>query len=199
MQRRSDKAGVAYDPSVGRRWAAANGSPSLSGRGWGRVVSPNRDCAGAAESARRDATRSASLWSPLEGGTVRAREGGTVRACRHDGGAPRCGPEARAPRPAFSLAEMMIALAILAMGLLVIGAALPIGIRYTRTSVNIATGEAAAEYALDLIEQSVCIPRRIWDPNVGAGNQNGETGIFVPRLPGTGVNDPNTWVFDPNY
>jgi hypothetical protein len=84
---------------------------------------------------------------------------------------------------------MMIALAILAMGLLVIGAALPIGIRYTRTSVNIATGEAAAEYALDLIEQSVCIQADVWDQTNTV--QSRQTGLFLPR-------DPNG-DFNPNY
>ncbi len=87
----------------------------------------------------------------------------------------------------------MIALAILAMGLLVIGAALPVGIRYTRASVNIATGQAAAEYALDLIEQNVCIYRQILD---GSGNQIRESGLFVPRFwdhppDPNGVSDPN--------
>ncbi len=104
-------------------------------------------------------------------------------------------------RRAFSLAEMMIALAILAMGLLVIGAALPIGIRYTRASINIATGEAAAEYALDLIEQNVCIPRDIWDDANAV--QTRETGLFVPRYwpplpPPPLPADPNG-AFDGNY
>ena len=86
----------------------------------------------------------------------------------------------RARSPAgFSLAEMMIALAILGMGLLVIGAALPIGIRYTRASVNKATGEAAAEYALDVIEQNVCLRTEILDPNNGA--LKCEPGVFQPR------------------
>jgi hypothetical protein len=90
---------------------------------------------------------------------------------------------------------MMIALAILAMGLLVIGAALPIGMRYTRASINMATGEAAAEYALDTIEQNVAIPRRIWNPTLGV--QSRETGLFVPRF-WNHAPDPNA-AFDPNY
>jgi prepilin-type N-terminal cleavage/methylation domain-containing protein len=86
------------------------------------------------------------------------------------------------PLRAFSLAEMMIALAILAIGLLVIGAALPIGVRYTRDSVNIATGQAAAEHALDLIEQNVCLRRTILDPNsVPPRPVICEPGLFVPR------------------
>ncbi len=49
-------------------------------------------------------------------------------------------------RTAFSLAEMMIALAILAFGLLVIGASLPIGLRYNQESFDLNAGEAAAEH-----------------------------------------------------
>jgi prepilin-type N-terminal cleavage/methylation domain-containing protein len=82
----------------------------------------------------------------------------------------------------FSLAEMMIALAILGMGLLVIGAALPIGLRYTRESVNIATGQAAAEYGLDLVTQSVCLPTTIYDPN-NPGTLYRAPGLFQPRAP----------------
>lgn len=74
----------------------------------------------------------------------------------------------------------MIALAILAMGLLVIGAALPIGLRYTRESINLATGQAAAENALDLIEQNVCLPKAIFD---ASGNLIPEAGLFQPRAP----------------
>ncbi len=83
---------------------------------------------------------------------------------------------------AFSLAEMMIALAILGLGLLVIGAALPIGLRYTRDSVNIATGQAAAEYGLDLIAQNVCLPRTIYDPNTPlTPTLIRAPGLFQPR------------------
>jgi prepilin-type N-terminal cleavage/methylation domain-containing protein len=75
-------------------------------------------------------------------------------------GARRGGP--RAAR-AFSLAELMIALAILGMGLLVIAAALPAGARYQKQSADMATGAAAAESALDLIEQNVCRRQRALD------------------------------------
>jgi len=68
-------------------------------------------------------------------------------------------------RGGFSLAELMIALALLGMGLLVIAAALPAGARYTRDSVDLATGAAAAEYALDLIEQSVYLRDTVVDAN----------------------------------
>jgi hypothetical protein len=82
---------------------------------------------------------------------------------------------------------MMIALAILALGLLVIGAALPVGLRYTRESVNIATGQAAAEHALDLIAQNVCLPRTI----LTLGVLSREPGLFQPRGAATGDFDPN--------
>ncbi|MCG3126406.1 MAG: hypothetical protein CHACPFDD_01241 [Phycisphaerae bacterium] len=55
---------------------------------------------------------------------------------------------------AFSLVEMMIALLILGFGLLVVGASLPIGLEYSRKSADLAVGEAAAEYGLDVIAGS---------------------------------------------
>lgn len=98
----------------------------------------------------------------------------------------------------------MIALAILALGLLVIGAALPIGLRYTRQSVNMATGQAAAEYALDTIAQSVCLRRKILDPGGTAPKPlNCEPGLFQPRnasgLPQEGelAPDPNDVLVNP--
>ncbi len=65
------------------------------------------------------------------------------------------GAMSRHGRAGFSLAEMMIALAVLGMGLLIIGAALPLGVRYTRESINLAKGEAAGEHALDTIGRMV--------------------------------------------
>jgi len=62
-------------------------------------------------------------------------------------------------KTAFSLAEMMIALVILGFGLLVIGAALPVGLQYERDMIDRATGQAAAEYALDVIEQNIRLSR----------------------------------------
>ncbi|MBL8878449.1 MAG: prepilin-type N-terminal cleavage/methylation domain-containing protein [Phycisphaerales bacterium] len=56
-------------------------------------------------------------------------------------------------RAAFSLPELMIALVILALGLLIIAAALPVGLSYTQESVNLSNAEVAGEYALDTIEQ----------------------------------------------
>lgn len=58
-------------------------------------------------------------------------------------------------RTAFSLAELMIALAILGFGLLIIGAALPVGLNYTRASIDMATGEAAIDYAFSVLNAGV--------------------------------------------
>lgn len=60
---------------------------------------------------------------------------------------------------AFSLPELMIALVILALGLLIIAAALPVGLTYTQESVNLTNAEVAGEYALDSIEQYL----QLWD------------------------------------
>lgn len=61
--------------------------------------------------------------------------------------------------PAFSLAEMMIALVILGFGLIVVGAALPVGFNYTRQSVDLVNGEVAVEAALDAIEARLSMRR----------------------------------------
>lgn len=61
----------------------------------------------------------------------------------------------RRERLAFSLAEMMIALAILGLGLLFIAASLPAGIDYNRKTIDLINGDAASESAWAEIEQSV--------------------------------------------
>ena len=78
----------------------------------------------------------------------------------------------------FSLAELMIALAILAIGLLVIGTALPAGVRYTKDSGDQATAVAAAQYALDVIERWVCLRREVAD---SSGDVIREACLFRPR------------------
>ncbi len=80
-------------------------------------------------------------------------------------------------RRAFSLAELMIALAILGMGLLVIAAALPAGARYQKQSTDMSNGAAAAEAALDLIEQNVCLRKKVLDTS---GNLVAPV-LFQPR------------------
>lgn len=59
------------------------------------------------------------------------------------------GPNART---AFSLVELMIAMIILFFGLLVIGAALPVGMDYSRKTAEASIGQDAAKYALSVIE-----------------------------------------------
>jgi len=76
----------------------------------------------------------------------------------------------------------MIALALLGLGLLVIGGALPIGARYLEESANLATGEAAVQYGLDLMEQALVLRRQVLDPvNPNWSAPRWETPIFVPR------------------
>lgn len=94
---------------------------------------------------------------------------------------------AGARRRGFSLAEMMIALVILGFGLLVVGAALPVGFTYTKQTVDRATGDAAVEYALDTIERQIRLVRDVY-------NQSNPTqlrqfaDIFQPRI---GAGFPN--------
>lgn len=64
-----------------------------------------------------------------------------------------------ARRSAFSLPELMIALVILALGLLIIAAALPVGLSYTQESVNLTNAEIGGEFALDSIEEYL----QLWD------------------------------------
>ncbi len=78
---------------------------------------------------------------------------------------------------AFSLVEMMIALVILAFGLLIVGAALPIGIDYTRRTAEKSIGEAATEYALDVIESRI----RLSENSVPAPIPPGVPGEFLIR------------------
>ncbi len=62
-------------------------------------------------------------------------------------------------RAGFSLAEMMIALVVLGFGLLVIGAALPVGLNYSRQSVDLVAGDQAAEFAVDAIAERIRMKR----------------------------------------
>lgn len=98
-----------------------------------------------------------------------------------------------APR-AFSLAELMIALAILGFGLLIIGASLPIAMRYTKETVDRDTGAAALNAAFELLESRLVVPRGVLDANVPAPQPWHRVGtpspIFVPRG-SNGIFDPN--------
>jgi prepilin-type N-terminal cleavage/methylation domain-containing protein len=81
---------------------------------------------------------------------------GTFRA---PGRTPGQEPQASA----FSLAELMIALVILGLGLLFIAAALPVGLEYTRQTVDLANADAAGEYALEQLETNLRTSIRLYD------------------------------------
>lgn len=106
---------------------------------------------------------------------------------RPGAGPPRAGG---GRRRAFSLAELMIALAVLGMGLLIISAALPAGVKYTKETVDTATAQAAAEYAFQIIEQRLCLRDSIVDPLGSIPNTNivAHPCVFEPRFP---PNDPH--------
>lgn len=86
---------------------------------------------------------------------------------------PRTGRKVyRTGRPAFSLVELMIALIILGFGLLVVGAALPVGLTITRETTEAAVGEAAGKYGMVVVERSMRL--------AGAGKDD-PTGPIPPR------------------
>lgn len=63
----------------------------------------------------------------------------------------------------------MIALVILGLGLLFIAAALPVGLEYTRQTVDLATGEATADYALEQFELTLrSAGNNLYDPTLAA-------------------------------
>ena len=68
------------------------------------------------------------------------------------------GPNQR-HRAAFSLPEMMIAVIILGLGLLFIAAALPVGLSYTRDTIDLGTADATERHAFEHIEQSIRLSR----------------------------------------
>lgn len=106
------------------------------------------------------------------------------------GGAPDAGARVDVRRRlAFSLAEMMIALAILGLGLLFIAAALPAGVSVARESADLAVADAAAEEALDLIELQLRTSKQIVNPSVNYGGTEPRRAddLFRPRMtPGFG-------------
>lgn len=82
----------------------------------------------------------------------------------------------------FSIAELMIALVILGIGLLFIAAALPVGIEFTRKTVDLASGESAGDYAIEQIKKFArtsrkFIPGNLTDPN----NEVRLDAFFRPR------------------
>ena len=79
---------------------------------------------------------------------------------------------------AFSLAELMIALVILGLGLLFIAAALPVGLEYTRQTVDLATSDAAGDYAVQQLDINLRTSLNLSDATIGAGT----SGNFRLRL-----------------
>jgi prepilin-type N-terminal cleavage/methylation domain-containing protein len=68
-------------------------------------------------------------------------------------------------RRGFSLAELMIALVILGLGLLFIAATLPVGVNYARETAEQGLAEAAGQSALDSIELMVRTSSRLHGQN----------------------------------
>lgn len=84
----------------------------------------------------------------------------------------------RSLRPAFSLAELMIALAVLGIGLLFIAAALPVGISYSRDSIDFAAASGAADEAFQKLE-GLRTSRQLWEnPLIRDGSGGG--GVVYP-------------------
>lgn len=98
---------------------------------------------------------------------------------------------------AFSLPELMIALVILGLGLLIIAAALPAGLQYTSDSSALATGETAAEYAMNTLTQRLVTSRELGrfppDPSPDDTNYMEPLAgqrvdpLFRPRIPNGGM------------
>lgn len=84
-------------------------------------------------------------------------------------------------RRAFSLAEMMIALVVLGLGLLFIAAALPVGLEYTKRTVDEASATVAGRHALDVIEQNLHTSRALVG-RVGTSAIARRDGIVRPRI-----------------
>jgi len=80
---------------------------------------------------------------------------------------------------AFSLAELMIALGILGIGLLIIAAALPIGMQKTRDTAEQALGDAATAYALDVVAARLRLPRDVAGDQLSAPRRDN---LFRPRV-----------------
>lgn len=83
----------------------------------------------------------------------------------------------------FSLAELMIALAILGLGLLFIAAALPAGIEYSRRTVDAAQADAAGSYAVSQLRGNLRTSRLLMDPTSTAPQRLDS--LVVPRDPAT--------------
>jgi hypothetical protein len=97
----------------------------------------------------------------------------------------------------------MIALVILGLGLLFIAAALPVGLEYTRQTVDLTDAEAAGQYALDQLELNLRTSKSLYDRSLfvaTAGVSHRLDNIHRPRdmVPGQ-VGNPTRYVLRPTY
>ncbi len=101
-----------------------------------------------------------------------------------------------AKRGAFSLAEMMIALVILGLGLLFIAAALPAGLEYSRATVDASTADEAAQHAMEVVVQNLRTSKRLTAEPMGlpasvtlyqANRAPRLDNLFRPRTPADGA------------
>ena len=90
---------------------------------------------------------------------------------------PCCGRR----RSAFSLAELMIAVMLLGLGLLFIAAALPVGIDYTRRNLDAGDAQAAGQEALTLLRSRVRTSQNLVAPGVPVVTYHRADQIVRPR------------------
>lgn len=83
----------------------------------------------------------------------------------------------------FSVAEVMISLVILGLGLLFIAAALPAGIDYVRQSTDLASGEAAGQEAIAALTLNMRTAQKLTDGTAGQNLPQRWDNIFRPRNP----------------
>jgi hypothetical protein len=96
----------------------------------------------------------------------------------------------------------MIALVILGLGLLFIAAALPVGLEYTRQTVDLANAEAAGGYALDQLETQLRTSVHLYDWAIAASSSQIHRldNVFRPRDMVLGTPpQPNRYVLCPAY
>lgn len=104
-------------------------------------------------------------------------------------------------RPGFSLAELMIAIGLLGLGLLFIAAALPVGLRYTQETTDESNAEACASYAFDQLEGLMRTSTQRFSLNATNTDPRGRvprvSTVFVP-LTSCCPSNPNFFE-DPTY
>jgi len=107
----------------------------------------------------------------------------------------RTTPETRAPSPqplpAFSLAELMVAVGILGIGLLIIAAAFPVAIDQTRQGIELSTSQMVFQEAVDTLQTFVDASEL--DDYMGLGSQ---PPLAVPGLYQLSSADPQIWLLD---